>query len=133
MKTCHAISIVNGTAALHAALVGAGVAAGDEVLIPSLTFVATAVEWTARRRRALSLYLYLYSLTVRALCTTIRALLCSLPFPGSSAVERRTVNPLVVGSIPTRGAIRLSQPFPPRFTVARNSRKSLISLCQGVS
>ena len=28
----------------------------------------------------------------------------ALPFPGSSAVERRTVNPLVVGSIPTRGA-----------------------------
>ena len=25
-------------------------------------------------------------------------------FPGSSAVERRTVNPLVVGSIPTQGA-----------------------------
>lgn len=26
-------------------------------------------------------------------------------FPGSSAVERRTVNPNVVGSIPARGAI----------------------------
>ena len=33
-------------------------------------------------------------------------------FPGSSAVERRTVNPLVVGSIPTRGANR-SMTYPP--------------------
>ena len=30
----------------------------------------------------------------------------TLVFLGSSAVERRTVNPLVVGSIPTRGAIK---------------------------
>jgi len=38
----HAISVVNGTAALHIALRLAGVKAGDEVLIPALTFVATA-------------------------------------------------------------------------------------------
>lgn len=38
----HAISVVNGTAALHIALKLAGVEAGDEVLIPALTFVATA-------------------------------------------------------------------------------------------
>jgi perosamine synthetase len=38
----HAVATVNGTAALHAALVGAGVTPGDEVVIPSLTFVATA-------------------------------------------------------------------------------------------
>jgi perosamine synthetase len=38
----HAIAVVNGTAALHAALVVAGVRAGDEVLVPALTFVATA-------------------------------------------------------------------------------------------
>jgi perosamine synthetase len=38
----HAIAVVNGTAALHLALVVAGVRAGDEVLVPSLTFVATA-------------------------------------------------------------------------------------------
>jgi len=36
------ISVVNGTAALHIALKLAGVTAGDEVLIPALTFVATA-------------------------------------------------------------------------------------------
>ncbi len=33
---------VNGTAALHCCLVLAGIAAGDEVLTPTLTFVATA-------------------------------------------------------------------------------------------
>jgi perosamine synthetase len=38
----HAIAVVNGTAALHLALVVAGVRAGDEVLVPALTFVATA-------------------------------------------------------------------------------------------
>ena len=38
----HAIAVVNGTAALHIALKLAGVKANDEVLIPALTFVATA-------------------------------------------------------------------------------------------
>lgn len=37
-----AISVINGTAALHIALKLAGVQANDEVLIPALTFVATA-------------------------------------------------------------------------------------------
>lgn len=39
---CHAIAVVNGTAGLHVALHAAGVAAGDEVFVPALTFVATA-------------------------------------------------------------------------------------------
>ncbi|MBU1665222.1 MAG: LegC family aminotransferase [Gammaproteobacteria bacterium] len=38
----HAVAVVNGTSALHIALKLAGVQAGDEVLIPALTFVATA-------------------------------------------------------------------------------------------
>ena len=38
----HAIAVVNGTAALHIALKLAGVMAADEVLLPSLTFIATA-------------------------------------------------------------------------------------------
>src|SRR5262245_53558463 len=38
----HAVAIVNGTAALHAALVLEGVEPNDEVLLPSITFVATA-------------------------------------------------------------------------------------------
>ena len=38
----HAVAIVNGTAALHAALVLEGVEQNDEVLLPSITFVATA-------------------------------------------------------------------------------------------
>lgn len=40
--TEHAISIVNGTAALHLALLIAGVKHGDEVIVPTLTFAATA-------------------------------------------------------------------------------------------
>src|SRR5471032_442444 len=38
----HAIAAANGTCALHICLLLAGVHAGDEVLIPSLTFIATA-------------------------------------------------------------------------------------------
>jgi perosamine synthetase len=38
----YAVAVVNGTAALHLALVVAGVTAGDEVLAPALTFIATA-------------------------------------------------------------------------------------------
>jgi perosamine synthetase len=38
----HGIAIVNGTAALHLALILAGVKPGDEVLVPTITFVATA-------------------------------------------------------------------------------------------
>lgn len=38
----HAVAVVNGTSALHIALKLAGVRANDEVLIPALTFAATA-------------------------------------------------------------------------------------------
>jgi perosamine synthetase len=38
----HAVATVNGTAALQVALLLAGVKPGDEVLVPSLSFVATA-------------------------------------------------------------------------------------------
>ena len=38
----HAIATVNGTAALHACYTLAGVKAGDEVIVPTLTFVGTA-------------------------------------------------------------------------------------------
>jgi len=38
----HAIAVSNGTAALHLALVSLDIREGDEVILPSLTFVATA-------------------------------------------------------------------------------------------
>jgi dTDP-4-amino-4,6-dideoxygalactose transaminase len=38
----YAFAVANGTAALHLALVAAGIGTGDEVLVPSLTFVAGA-------------------------------------------------------------------------------------------
>lgn len=40
--TKHAVAVNSGTAALHTALLALGVKAGDEVAIPSFTFVATA-------------------------------------------------------------------------------------------
>ncbi|MCX5826523.1 MAG: aminotransferase class I/II-fold pyridoxal phosphate-dependent enzyme [Deltaproteobacteria bacterium] len=38
----HAVAFFNGTVALHALLVALGIGSGDEVIVPSLTFVSTA-------------------------------------------------------------------------------------------
>jgi len=38
----HALAVANGTAALHLACLAAGLGPGDEAIVPSLTFVATA-------------------------------------------------------------------------------------------
>jgi perosamine synthetase len=38
----HAVACCNGTAAMHAALLAAGLGPGDEVIVPSLTYVASA-------------------------------------------------------------------------------------------
>ncbi len=40
--TRYALAVSNGTTALHLALVSIGISSGDEVIIPDLTFVATA-------------------------------------------------------------------------------------------
>jgi dTDP-4-amino-4,6-dideoxygalactose transaminase len=42
MKAKHAIALSSGTAALHSSLAAAGIRPGDEVILPSFTFVATA-------------------------------------------------------------------------------------------
>ena len=42
VKAKHAVAVNSGTAALHLALLSAGVKPGDEVILPSFTFVATA-------------------------------------------------------------------------------------------
>jgi len=45
----HALAVANGTAALHLICAAAGLGPGDEVVVPSLTFVATvnAIAYTA--------------------------------------------------------------------------------------
>jgi len=42
VKSHYAVALSSGTAALHAAMFAAGVGPGDEVIVPPLTFVATA-------------------------------------------------------------------------------------------
>ncbi len=43
-STTHAIAINNGTAALHAALLAIDIGLGDEVIVPSFSFIATATS-----------------------------------------------------------------------------------------
>ncbi len=38
----HVVAVSNGTAALHLAMIGAGVGPGDDVVVPSASFIATA-------------------------------------------------------------------------------------------
>ena len=38
----HALATCNGTAALHLAVAGLGIAPGDEVIVPTLTYIASA-------------------------------------------------------------------------------------------
>jgi dTDP-4-amino-4,6-dideoxygalactose transaminase len=47
----HAVAVASGTAALHLACLAAGLGPGDEVIVPSLTFVASvnAIAYTAAR------------------------------------------------------------------------------------
>jgi dTDP-4-amino-4,6-dideoxygalactose transaminase len=40
--TSHAVAVSSCTAALHLALIAAGIGSGDEVIVPSLSFIATA-------------------------------------------------------------------------------------------
>ena len=44
----HALAVANGTAALHLICAAAGLGPGDEVVVPSMTFVATvnAIAYT---------------------------------------------------------------------------------------
>lgn len=62
----HAVGLSSGTAALHLALVAVGVGPGDEVLIPTLTFAATAnaVRYVGARPVLIDAETHTYNLDV---------------------------------------------------------------------
>jgi dTDP-4-amino-4,6-dideoxygalactose transaminase len=45
----HGISVVNGTVAIEAVLQAAGIGAGDEVIVPAISFIATATAVSRTR------------------------------------------------------------------------------------
>ncbi len=59
----HAVAVTSGTAALYLALLAVGVGAGDEVIVPDLTFIATA-----NAVRATGAAVVLVDIDPRALC-----------------------------------------------------------------
>jgi perosamine synthetase len=70
-----AVAVVNGTAALHVALLLAGVEPGDEVLVPALTFVATAnaVAYCRATPHFVDSEARTLGMDARALCEHLRA------------------------------------------------------------
>jgi dTDP-4-amino-4,6-dideoxygalactose transaminase len=60
----HVIAVNSGTAALHAALLAAGIGPGDEVLVPSFTFVATANAVVATGAKPVFVDIDKYSYTI---------------------------------------------------------------------
>ena len=82
----HAIALANCTAALHLAYLAAGVGPGDEVVVPAITFVATAAAASGPlpRRRAT-----IRPKIARATTTTPGNSSCSAP----RSVRRHPVRP----------------------------------------
>jgi dTDP-4-amino-4,6-dideoxygalactose transaminase len=65
----HGIAVVNGTTGLRMALLAAGIEAGDEVIVPPFTFLATAstvVEVNARRSSPTSSWIRSTSIQARS-------------------------------------------------------------------
>ncbi|MCP4567828.1 MAG: DegT/DnrJ/EryC1/StrS aminotransferase family protein [FCB group bacterium] len=78
----HAVALSSGTAALHLALLAAGIGPGDEVIVPSFTFIATAnaVEYAGARPRFVDIDQRTYNIDTAA----VRQILTQ-----SNAVERK--------------------------------------------
>ena len=84
----YAVATVNGTAALHVALMVAGVGADDEVILPSLTFIAPANAVRYIGARPLFIDAELPDLATRP-GSARRLLGPSLHAAGGSAVQSR--------------------------------------------
>ncbi len=71
----HAIACTSGTTALHVALLALGVGPGDEVIVPTLTFVATAnaVSYCGARPRFIDIDPETWTLNPDLIATSITA------------------------------------------------------------
>lgn len=133
----HAIAVVNGTAALHVALRLAGVQAGDEVLVPAMTFVATsnAVSYCGALPHFVDSEERTLGMDARALrehlgtATEQRAGVCVNRHTGRPI---RAMVPMHVFGHPVDvdGLLALARDF--RLAVVEDAAESLGSLYQGV-
>lgn len=71
LKVKHVVAVNSGTSALYAALVAAGIRTGDEVLVPSFTFVATANAVLAAGARPIFVDIKDYTISVADLKSKI--------------------------------------------------------------
>jgi aminotransferase in exopolysaccharide biosynthesis len=132
----HAVAVVNGTAALQVALRLAGVSPGDEVLVPALTFVATASAVTYcgatphfvdSEERTLGLDPYALADYLRS-ATELRGGLCVNRATGR--VIRSLVPMHAFGHpIDVEGALRVSQDF--HLALVEDAAESLGSSVHG--
>ena len=92
----HAVAVSSGTAALHLAYLAAGIGDGDEVIVPSITFAASAAavdllrrDAGVRRRRSGRTTSASTSTTSSAASPTAREAVCVVHYGGYPAdVER---------------------------------------------
>jgi perosamine synthetase len=94
----HAVAVVNGTAALHVALRLARVEAGDEVLVPTLTFAATpnAVSYCA----AIPHFVDCEERTLGVAARALREYLTSIAERSAGASRNRNTGRIIRALIP---------------------------------
>ncbi len=105
-----AVAVASGTAALHLALIAAGIGAGDEVVVPSMTFCATV-----QAIRACGAYPRFAEVDQETLCVTAETLREAI------TPSTRAVVPVLYGGRPIDISSILNAPAGRRITVVQDA------------